>query len=91
MFLVYPAIESPAPPLPAGDGHLGEQINAGASEEHAGLRDYRTSDPSRLIAWKASVRHDTLLVRDAERRSGEALTLGLLRPARHRMEARIAA
>ena len=74
-FLVYPAIESPAPPLPMGDGRLGEQINAGANEEHAGLRDYRTSDPSRLIAWKASVRHDTLLVRDAERRSGEALTL----------------
>jgi len=75
VFLVYPAIESPAPPLPAGDGRIGEQINAGASEEHAGLRDYRTSDPSRLIAWKASARHDGLLVHDAERRSGEALTL----------------
>jgi len=74
-FLIYPAVESPAPPLPVGDGRLGEQMNAGSSEEHAGLRDYRTSDPSRLIAWKASVRHDTLLVRDVERRSGEALTL----------------
>ncbi|MEP7044451.1 MAG: DUF58 domain-containing protein [Dokdonella sp.] len=75
VFLVYPAAESPAPPLPAGDGRLGEQMAAGASEEHAGLRDYRTSDPSRLIAWKASARHDSLLVHDAERRSGEALTL----------------
>jgi len=74
-FLVYPAIETPAPALPAGEGREGEQINAGASEEHSGLRDYRTSDASRLIAWKASVRHDSLLVRDAERRSGEALTL----------------
>lgn len=74
-FLVYPALETPAPALPTGDGHLGEQIAAGSSEEHSGLRDYRPSDPSRLIAWKASVRHDTLLVRDAERRSGEALTL----------------
>ncbi len=73
-FLVYPALESPAPELPAGDGLAGERANAGASEEHAGLRDYRNSDPSRLIAWKASVRHDSLLVRDAERRSGEALT-----------------
>lgn len=73
--LVYPALESPSPPLPAGDGRLGEQANAGASEEHAGLRDYRASDPSRLIAWKPSVRHDTLLVRDVERRAGEALTL----------------
>lgn len=74
-FLVYPARESPAPPLPAGDGHQGEQASAGASEEHAGLRDYRSSDPSRLIAWKPSVRHDTLLVRDVERRAGVALTL----------------
>ncbi|GAA0719910.1 DUF58 domain-containing protein [Dokdonella soli] len=74
-FLIYPARETPPPPLPSGDGRLGEQLNAGASEEHAGLRDYHPTDASRLIAWKASVRHDSLLVRDVERRSGEALTL----------------
>lgn len=74
-FLVYPAAESPAPALPSGDGRQGEQALAGASEEHAGLRDYRVSDAARLIAWKPSSRHDTLLVRDVERRSGEALTL----------------
>lgn len=74
-FLVYPALERSAPPLPAGEGRIGEQRRAGASEEHAGLRDYRPSDPPRLIAWKASVRHDSLLVRDVERHSGEALTL----------------
>ena len=74
-FLIFPAAETPAPPLPGGDGRVGEQAQAGASEEHAGLRGYRPSDAARLIAWKASVRHDVLLVRDAERRSGEALTL----------------
>jgi uncharacterized protein (DUF58 family) len=74
-FLIYPALERPAPALPAGAGRIGEQLAAGASEEHAGLRDYRPSDPTRLIAWKASVRHDSLLVRDIEHRSGEALTL----------------
>lgn len=74
-FLVLPALESPAPPLPAGGGDLGEQSRMGASEEHSGLRDYRGSDPSKLIAWKASIRHDTLLVRDTEWRAGEALTL----------------
>jgi len=74
-FLVYPALESPAPPLPEGVGERGEHARAGSSEEHAGLREYRPSDPSRLIAWKASVRHDHLLVRDVERRSGEALAL----------------
>jgi uncharacterized protein (DUF58 family) len=73
-FLVYPALERPAPSLPAGSGHIGEQAAAGTSEEHAGLRDYRPSDPTRLIAWKASVRHDSLLVRDIEHRSDEALT-----------------
>lgn len=74
-FLIYPALEFPAPPLPGGDGHEGEQAQAGSSEEHSGLRDYQTGDPSRRIAWKPSIRHDTLLVRDLERRSGEALTL----------------
>jgi uncharacterized protein (DUF58 family) len=74
-FLVYPALESPPPSFPVGDGQQGEHANAGASEEHSGLRDYRASDPARLIAWKASVRHDSLLVRDAERRSGAALSL----------------
>lgn len=74
-FLVYPALESPAPALPAGDGERGEHAHAGISEEHSGLRDYRVSDAARLIAWKASVRHDTLLVRDTERRSGETLVL----------------
>lgn len=74
-FLVYPAPESPPPPLPAGSGRHGEQVNRGDSEEHAGLRDYRSTDALRLIAWKASVRHDSLLVRDVERQAGEALVL----------------
>ena len=75
MFLIYPALESPAPPLPGGSGREGEQARSGASEERSGLRDYRSNDASRLIAWKASARHDTLLVHDIEHRSGEALTL----------------
>lgn len=89
LFLVYPALESPPPPLPAGDGQDGEQPNSGASEEHAGLRDYRTSDAPRLIAWKASVRHDSLLVRDVERRSGEALRLDYAQLGALDSEARI--
>jgi uncharacterized protein (DUF58 family) len=88
-FLVYPALETSAPPLPAGDGQLGEQPNTGASEEHAGLRDYRASDAPRLIAWKASVRHDSLLVRDIEHRSGETLRLDYARLRALGNEARI--
>jgi uncharacterized protein (DUF58 family) len=74
-FLVYPALESPLPTFPQGDGREDEQARAGNGEEHAGLRDYRVTDPPRLIAWKASARHDTLLVRDAERRGDDALVL----------------
>jgi len=74
-FLVFPALEANAPPLPPGTGFAGERMSAGDSEELAGLRDYRSNDARRLIAWKASLRHDRLLVRDTERRSGEALTL----------------
>jgi len=74
-FLVFPALETKPPPLPPGAGFAGERMAAGDSEELAGLRDYRSNDARRLIAWKASLRHDRLLVRDTERRSGEALTL----------------
>lgn len=72
-FLVYPAIETPAPPLPAGSGRLDEKTSAGVGDELSGLREYRVSDPPRLIAWKASARHDALLVHDTERRGGDAL------------------
>jgi uncharacterized protein (DUF58 family) len=74
-FLVYPAVEEPAPPLPGGDIRGDFAARAGAGEDHAGLRDYRVTDPPRLIAWKASARHDALLVRDAEQRSDDALVL----------------
>ena len=72
-FLVYPAIETPLPPLPEGSGRMNERALAGAGDELSGLREYRISDPPRLIAWKASARHDSLLVRDAERRGGDSL------------------
>ncbi len=83
-FLVYPAPESPAPPLPGGGGNKAEQARAGTGEDHAGLRDYRVTDPPRLIAWKASARHESLLVRDAERRSDDALVLDYAVAARPR-------
>lgn len=74
-FLVYPAIETPAPPLPSGAGNKAERTRPGPGDEASGLRDYRVTDPPRLIAWKASARHDALLVRDAERRIEDALVL----------------
>jgi uncharacterized protein (DUF58 family) len=74
-FLVYPAVETLAPPLPSGVGSKAERTRPGPGDEASGLRDYRVTDPPRLIAWKASARHDMLLVRDAERRVDDALVL----------------
>jgi uncharacterized protein (DUF58 family) len=74
-FLVYPAIETLAPPLPSGQSNQAERTRPGPGDEASGLRDYRVTDPPRLIAWKASARHDMLLVRDAERRVDDALVL----------------
>jgi uncharacterized protein (DUF58 family) len=74
-FIVYPAVETPVPPLPSGAGDKPERTRPGPGDEASGLRDYRVSDPPRLIAWKASARHDAMLVRDAERRVDDALVL----------------
>lgn len=63
--LVWPRAESggPLPQLPADEGqrprlHRGEDV--------AALRDYRSGDPQRHIAWKASARHEQLLSKDFE-------------------------
>ncbi len=64
--LVYPRAEENPPPLPRGPGPLGERLAAGDGDEYSGLREYRSGDPQRRIAWKASARHDGLLVRESE-------------------------
>ena len=63
--LVWPRPEAagPAPRAPANDArHL--RLHRG--DELAALRDYRAGDPQRHIAWKASARHENLLVKDFE-------------------------
>lgn len=64
--LVYPAPEPNAPPLPAslGDGDSPRSRAHGEQPHH--LREYRTGDMPRQIAWKASARADKLLVREYE-------------------------
>lgn len=73
--LVYPAAEMHAPPLPApaGGERRAEVTRAGDDVHH--LRGYRPGDPPRSVAWKASARRDTLLVREYERHRGGQLTL----------------
>lgn len=73
--LVYPALETHAPPLPRHEG-MGTRgrLHAQGEQPHH-LRDYRTGDPPRQVAWKASARSGKLLVREYESRSDRDLRL----------------
>jgi uncharacterized protein (DUF58 family) len=63
--LVWPRPETagPSPHAPANDAR---HIRLHRGDELAALRDYRVGDPQRHIAWKASARHDNLMVKDFE-------------------------
>ncbi len=62
--LVYPRLLGDGKP-PAHNEDPNERIIGG--DEFAGLRDYHPGDPIRHVAWKASARHDHLLVREFDR------------------------
>ena len=65
--LVFPAAEAPVPPFTIDEQGQSERPSSGDGDEFSGLRDYRGGDPQRRIAWKASARHESLLVRESER------------------------
>lgn len=73
--LVYPAPEAQAPPLPVPAGAQGHPQAARAGDDPHHLRAYRPGDAPRSVAWKASARHDNLLVRDYEQQRGGELLL----------------
>lgn len=62
--LVYPRLLVDTKP-PARHDDPNERLAGG--DEFAGLRDYHAGDPIRHVAWKASARHDHLLVREFDR------------------------
>lgn len=72
--LVYPAPEMQGPPLPTGGEHRVARAESAGDEMHH-LRDYRSGDPRRAIAWKPSARRDTLLVREYEPLRGDLVEL----------------
>jgi len=87
--LVYPRLEADAPPLPHAGTQTATRTIRMSGDELASLREYRPDDPQRNIAWKASARHDHLLVKEFELRRGEEVVLdySALRELTH--EARI--
>ncbi|MEO6801555.1 MAG: DUF58 domain-containing protein [Rhodanobacter sp.] len=63
--LVWPRAEAAGPP-PQALAEDARHMRLHRGEELSSLRDYQTGDPQRHIAWKASARHDDLLVKDFE-------------------------
>lgn len=67
--LVYPRpLSGAAPPPSQEDRHQRER----GDEEYAGLRDYRSGDALKRVAWRASARHDRLLTRELDSASRTA-------------------
>jgi uncharacterized protein (DUF58 family) len=87
--LIYPRLEANAPPLPQADGDA-QAHNLRRDEDEFGLlREYRSGDPRRLIAWKASARQDHLLVKQFESQRGDEVVLAWNRLGGLDEEARI--
>ncbi|GGS14218.1 transglutaminaseTgpA domain-containing protein [Deinococcus knuensis] len=75
--LVWPAPESPVPPVPdraapgvGGDGHRGP-----GDEEFAGLRPYQPGDSPRQVSWRHVARTGQLLTRETDAARGHATDL----------------
>jgi uncharacterized protein (DUF58 family) len=76
--LVYPAPESPAPPLPAGQAHGQSELHARHTRgggEFDGVRSYRHGDSQRQIVWKKAARTGELVSRDTSTSAAQALVL----------------
>ncbi|HEY2395580.1 MAG TPA: DUF58 domain-containing protein [Rudaea sp.] len=73
--LVYPRREDPSVPLPRTNDDAAALPMRRTGDEFAMLRDYHPSDARRAIAWKASARHDALLVKEFEQRRGREIVL----------------
>ncbi len=90
--LVWPKPAQSPPPLPdeAAD-QSGEQRHSRLEgDEFFSLRGWREGDPLHRVAWKASQRHDHLLVRDLRQPRARDLHLNLARTPGRDLEARIA-
>lgn len=65
--LVWPAPESPPPPLPAGEPRGdGGTARLAFGGEFEGVRAYRAGDPLRRVVWKKAARAGELVSRDTQ-------------------------
>jgi len=94
--LVYPAPETPAPPLPPGEPRAGGTGSAPSQGigEFDGVRAYRRGDPLKLVVWKKAAKTlatgtDDLVSRDAQQAQRHELWLDLARAALPDHEARV--
>lgn len=94
--LVYPAPETPAPPLPAGEplaGGTGSALSQGIGE-FDGVRAYRRGDPLKLVVWKKAAKSlatgtDDLVSRDSQQAQRNELWFDLASTSLADPEARI--
>jgi uncharacterized protein (DUF58 family) len=87
--LVYPAPERNPPPLPPGAGDSAQSRLHPAGDDVHHLRPWRRGDSRRAVAWKASAKRDTLLVREYEQTLGADIVLDWRALASLPYEARI--
>lgn len=74
--LVYPAPESPAPPLPGGgDGSAGGHAMPDGDDDFAGFRAHRPSDSPRHVAWKRLAHGGPMLTKEFSGHAGAAVRL----------------
>lgn len=75
--LVYPAPETPAAPLPAGQAHEGSAHASVTSVqgEPDGLRTYRRGDALKTIVWKKAAKTGELVSRDSQTLQQQTLWL----------------
>lgn len=64
--LVYPRPEASGPQPPQAPDTR-DAPRPGEGDDLASLREYRAGDPLKRVAWKASARHEDLLVQELER------------------------
>lgn len=73
--LAYPRLEANPPSLPRQGAQTQREVERSGGDELAALRAYRTGDPPRNIAWKASAHRDELLVKEFETPRGFEVVL----------------